>query len=294
MYKKIAVIGLGLIGGSVAAACRSRNLAEQVVGYSLNDAEQALELGLVDRLAASAQEACVGADVIVFATPPSSIAGLVVQCIAGLASQGFATDVGSTKNQLIQTLENQAGLQKDHPTIDVLTMEKIASFVPAHPIAGGDESGPTAASSHLFEQAKVILTPLQSNEFQTVLEVSKFWRALGASTEEMSGTEHDRTYALVSHLPHWIAFALAHSLAKQSDSRLLKGRSGAGLRDTTRIAGSSPQLWADISMQNREHLLAALDVYQESLNSMRSALQRSDQNAIVELLKQAQDWKLSE
>lgn len=293
MYKKIAVIGLGLIGGSVAAACKSRNLAEQVVGYSLNDAQQALDLGLVHLLASTAKQACLGADVIVFATPPSSIPDLVIECIGGLTAGGFATDVGSTKNQMVHLIEAQIHQQKAKPINDELLINKLKLFVPAHPIAGGDESGPSAASADLFEQAKVILTPLDSNDAKAIHKASLFWRALGAGTEQMSAIEHDRIYALVSHLPHWIAFCLAHSLALQGDGPALKQRSGAGLRDTTRIAGSNPHLWADISMQNKEPLLAALDGFQASLDAMRAALENGEQTEIVELLSLAQRWKRS-
>jgi prephenate dehydrogenase len=293
MYKKIAVIGLGLIGGSVAAACKFRNLAQQVVGYSLTDAQQALDLGLVHSLALTAKQACLDADVIVFATPPSSIPNLVVECIGGLAAGGFATDVGSTKNQMVTSLENQINQLKDKTIDGTFLIEKLKLFVPAHPIAGGDESGPSAASAGLFEQAKVVLTPLGLNDAKTIQKAALFWQALGASTEQMSAKEHDRIYALVSHLPHWIAFSLAHSLALQSDGLALKQRSGAGLRDTTRIAGSSPHLWADISMQNREQLLAALDSYQASFEAMRAALESGDQTQMIELLIVAQRWKRS-
>jgi prephenate dehydrogenase len=293
MYKKIAVIGLGLIGGSVAAACKSRNLAEQVVGYSLNDAQQALDLGLVHSLASTAKQACLDADVIVFATPPSSISDLVIECIGGLAFNGFATDVGSTKNQMVKVIESQIDQQKSKPITDELLINQLKSFVPAHPIAGGDESGPSAASAQLFEQAKVILTPLGLNDAETIYKASLFWQALGASTEQMSAIDHDRIYALVSHLPHLIAFGLAHSLALQEDGLELKQRSGAGLRDTTRIAGSNPHLWADISIQNKEPLLVALDGFQASLDAMRAALENGDQTQIVKLLSLAQRWKRS-
>jgi prephenate dehydrogenase len=293
MYKKIAVIGLGLIGGSVAAACKSRNLAQQVVGYSLNDAQLALDLGLVHSLASTAKQACFEADVIVFATPPSSIPDLVIDCIGGLAFNGFATDVGSTKNQMVTSIESQINRLENKTIDDALLIDKLKSFVPAHPIAGGDESGPSAASAGLFEQAKVVLTPLGLNDAKTIQKASLFWQALGASTEQMSAVEHDRIYALVSHLPHWIAFSLAHSLALQGDGLALKQRSGAGLRDTTRIAGSSPHLWADIAMQNKDQLLAALDSYQTSLDALRAALENGDHLQMVELLSLAQRWKRS-
>jgi prephenate dehydrogenase len=293
MFKKIAVIGLGLIGGSVAAACKSRNLADQVVGYSLHDAQQAFDLGLVHSLASTAKAACLDADVIVFATPPSSIPDLVMDCIDGLAPEGFATDVGSTKNQIVNLIENQIFLQRAKSIPSESFIKKLNSFVPAHPIAGGDESGPKAASAHLFDRAKVVLTPLNSNDSQIIQKANRFWQSLGASTEQMSGVEHDRTYALVSHLPHWVAFTLAHSLASQNDGLKLKKHSGAGLRDTTRIAGSNPDLWADISLENKEQLLIALESFQSSFDLLRTALERSDQAAIVELLNQAQRWKRS-
>jgi prephenate dehydrogenase len=293
MYKKIAVIGLGLIGGSVAAACKSKKLAAQVVGYSLNDAQQALDLGLVDSLALSAKEACLDADIIVFATPPSSIPDLVMDCIGGLAHGGIATDVGSTKNQIIQLIETQIVEQKAKVKPNDLLITKMSCFVPAHPIAGGDESGPGAASAQLFAQAKVVITPLSLNDPQTIQKVSLFWQTLGAVTEQMSGKEHDRTYALVSHLPHWVAFSLAHSLSLEADALELKRRSGAGLRDTTRIAGSSPDLWADIALQNKEQLITALDRFQASFYLLRRALENDDQAQIVSLLSQAQSWKRS-
>ncbi len=291
MFKKIAVIGLGLIGGSVAAACKKHSLAQHIVGYSIADADMARRLGLVDDLATSAAEACLNADLVVFATPPSTIATLATECVHYLAEGGVATDVGSTKYQMVLQFEEQIAQCLSGDAAAKKLALKLSSFVPAHPIAGGDESGPGAANAQLFCDAKVILTPLTTNSAKAVEKIDRFWCALGAQTEQMSAQAHDRAYALVSHLPHWVAFALAHSIAQHDDAHQLKSRSGAGLRDTTRIAGSSPELWADIGLQNKDQLMLALENYQDSFGQLRNALANSNREQLVALMSKAQKWK---
>ena len=280
---RVAIIGLGLIGGSIGAGLKQSGFSGEIVGYAPHHGPQALSLGLIDRFTSTAQEAVQDADLVVIATPPSFIALTIGLTASHLKETAVLTDVGSTKSSIIEgvraTLNNSnlGGL--------------MARFVPGHPIAGSEENGPVAANPGQFCDATVILTPIEQTLPSSIAKVQQFWSLLGARTQFMTPADHDRRYALVSHLPHWAAFALAHALATQIDAGHLLAASGAGLKDTTRIAGSAPQLWADIFSQNKSAILASIALYQRSLDAMKNDVIADDYAALAEKLSTASKWR---
>jgi prephenate dehydrogenase len=277
MFNSIAVLGLGLIGGSIASAVLQKGVAQRVIGYDPFAGERALALHLVSELAHSPQEAVQEADLVVFAVPPSKTIALIETCWPHVKSQALLTDAASTKGAIS----------------DYALAHQLKHFVPAHPIAGSERSGPEAAQPKLLNGAKVVLCPLSINSAEVVDKVGQFWSALGARLQLMHAEEHDRTYALVSHLPHWVAFALAHCLSSQGDADQLRQLSGAGLKDTTRIAASSAALWADISQQNKKELLDAIADFQGSMTALQQALETDNIPALESLMQQAKAWRES-
>ena len=280
---RVAIIGLGLIGGSIGSGLKQSGFVGEIVGYAPHHGPQALSLGLIDRFTVTAQEAVVDADLVVIATPPSLIVETISLLACSLKDSAVVTDVGSTKASIVQAVSvalnnsNYGGL--------------IARFVPGHPIAGSEENGPVAANPALFCGATVILTPIEQTLPWAIAKVQQLWSVLGARTQLMTPADHDRRYALVSHLPHWAAFALAHALATQADANHLLAASGAGLKDTTRIAGSTPQLWVDIFSQNKTAILASIASYQRSLDAMKHDVMEDDYAALADKLRTASEWR---
>jgi prephenate dehydrogenase len=276
---RVAILGLGLIGGSIGAAIKQRGLASRVIGYSPHHGSDALAHGLIDELALSNEHACKDADLVVIAVPPSAIAPTLIQIGSALLPTAVVTDTGSTKSKLMAQAQVALG-------------SAYARFIPGHPIAGSEQSGPFAANAQLFNLARVILTPdPKFADPKCVQTVQNFWTSIGASTQILDAQVHDRQYALVSHLPHWVSYALAATLAHQTDASQLAQAGGAGLRDTTRIAGSSGALWVDISEQNREPLLAAITQFQGELAALKLALQVGDSQTLVALFNDASMWR---
>jgi prephenate dehydrogenase len=278
--KRLCVVGVGLLGGSVALAARRANLAESVIGFSPSSGARAKALGLIDDSADTIEAAVDGADAIVLAAPPSAIARFVAEPPSTLGAVAWITDVASTKGRIADLcLQANTTLQ--------------ARFVPAHPIAGSHEVGPEAARVDLFEGSRVVVTPVATNAVEAIEGVNHFWQALGASTLVMEAHEHDRRYALVSHLPHVISFALARVLAQQPDAALLAEIGGGSLRDLTRIAASDPALWTDISRENQPALKEALVMMRQALAEAELALDAGDWSALKAQFAQGQHWKLS-
>ncbi len=276
---RVAILGLGLIGGSIGAAIKQRGLASHVIGYSPHHGSDALAHGLIDELALSNEHACKDADLVVVAVPPSAIAPTLKQIRSTLSPTAIVTDTGSTKSAIMVQAQVALG-------------SAYARFVPGHPIAGSEQSGPLAANARLFETARVILTPDKKlADLHCVQAVQDFWTALGARTYILDARVHDRQYAWVSHLPHWVSYALAATLAHQNDAAQLAQAGGAGLRDTTRIAGSSPALWVDIGEQNREPLLAAITEFQAELEAIKTALAAGDTQTLSALFSDAARWR---
>jgi len=271
-FERLAVLGLGLLGGSVAAAAKERGLAREVVGAARRSAplERALAAGIVDSVTTPAQ-AVLGADLVVLGTPVGSMNQVVSNVAAGLSSGCLVTDVGSVKGSVIETIP---GLLPDG-----------VEFVGSHPMAGSHLRGPDHARADLFEGATCVVTPRAGQDEAAVERVEAFWRDLGARVERRSPAIHDEEVAWVSHLPHLVAFAFADSLNAAPDR---VGRlAGGGFRDFTRIAQSDAELWGEILSLNGKALSGPLNHFSASLAKLARALEEGDDESLEKLLNQA-------
>jgi prephenate dehydrogenase len=272
---KIAVVGVGLIGGSFALALKQARVASQVVGVGRNAAnlKVALERGIIDSTAPDAAAAARDADLVLVATP---VAQFPAVFSALKDAKGLITDGGSTKRDVIAAARKALG-------------KGIARFVPAHPIAGAEKSGAGAASAELFRGKRVVLTPLPENSKQNILKVEQAWKACGARVSRMDPEEHDAVLATVSHLPHVLAYALVHGITKRNNADQLFSFAAGGFRDFTRIASSHPEMWRDICVANRDRLLQELKAYANDLGSIRKLIQKSDGEGLEKLFAAARD-----
>lgn len=259
--KKIVICGVGLIGGSFALALRRAGLAEKIVGMgrSRESLQQAIALGLIDEAPESWAAALEHASLVLLACPVGQTGEVLAQIAPHLAPTTIVTDAGSTKGDVVEAIYRHLPNHLSH-------------VIPGHPIAGAENSGPAAARADLFDGRRVVLTPLPENNTASARLVTELWTACGASVSEMHPQEHDRTFAAVSHLPHLLAYALVHDLAKRPNAEQLFDFAAGGFRDFTRIAGSHPEMWRDICMANRQPLLAELDQYLSELAYLRSLL----------------------
>jgi prephenate dehydrogenase len=273
---KLALIGCGLLGGSVAAAWRRAGRIAEVVGYDRDAARvgQGLAQGIADHAAASAAEAIRGADVIVLATPVGAMADLFGDVARHARADAVITDVGSTKLGVIDQARAALGAG-------------FGRFVPAHPIAGGALPGIENASADLFAERWVVITPQPDTDGDALQWVEDSWRASGATVERMAAPEHDRIFAAVSHLPHVLAFALVDLIAAQSDGARKLQFAGAGFRDFTRIAASDPVMWRDIALANGHALGAELAAFRGQLDLVQAAVDGGDAEVLRRLFERA-------
>lgn len=290
----LVVVGTGFMGASVAAAAKQRGVADCVIGIDPQCAQIAQSMGLVDTVAASVSDLprvlsevtagkhqCVIA--VVVASPVKTY-GQVFSQLAALAKtmsagQSFAwiTDIGSTK----------AGVVKAAPNLGALA----SAFVSSHPMAGSEKQGPADARADLFQSARVLISRLADSSDAAVAEIEAFWIALGGQPSPLPIEDHDELLSAISHLPHVLAFSLAGALSGSPLAGAAQALHGGGLRDTTRIAASSAELWADIFLDNRECLLAAWADWSLHLKVMHQALEKADRETLVGLLAQASHWR---
>mgnify|MGYP000843943758 FL=1 len=266
---KLVICGVGLIGGSFALALRQAGLVERVVGIGRRPEPLAAarELGIIDELAVDWADALAGAELVLLAMPVGQMDAVAAAIAPHLQEGTIVTDAGSTKRDVIEAIYRHLGLQ-------------LASVVPAHPIAGAEKSGPTAARADLYRDRKVVVTPLPENNPAAVARVRELWAACGAVLHEMSPQDHDRVFAAVSHLPHLLAFGLVHDLAGRANAEQLFSYAASGFRDFTRVAGSHPEMWRDICIANRQSLLAELDAYLTELAYLRALLAEANGPAL--------------
>ena len=277
IFDKLAIFGVGLIGGSAALAMKQAGQTGKIVGVGRNGESlaQAIQLGVIDE-AASAEDAVKDADLVLLATPVGHFS-TIMQCILPhLAPQAVITDAGSTKGDVVAAARSHL-------------QDRLRRFVPAHPIAGAEKSGVTAARAGLFLDKDVVLTPLQETDDAALRKADAFWQGCGARISHMSAETHDEIFAAVSHLPHLLAFALVADIAKRANAKQLFSFAAGGFRDFSRIAGSSPEMWRDISLANRNALMAELDAYQAQLAELRGMIERNDGPALETLFSQARE-----
>ena len=268
---KVVIFGVGLIGGSFALALRKANAVSEVVGFGRRTAtlEQAKQLGILDRIGTDLAE-LGDADIVLLATPVGQMAELMARIAPHLGAHTLVTDGGSTKSDVVAAAYVNLG-------------DKISQFIPAHPIAGAEKTGPDAALADLYQGKKVVLTPLSENSAESVARVRKAWELCGAVVSELTPQQHDEVFAAVSHLPHLLSFALVHDLAQRDNRDLLLSFAASGFRDFTRIAASSPEMWRDICMANRDALLDELGLYIEELGMLHEALAEADADKLEEV-----------
>lgn len=264
MINKLCIVGVGLIGGSLARALRVAGQAREIVGYGRrpNVLQRAVELGVIDHAEVTLAAAVQGADVVVLAVPVGTMTDIFAQ-LGRLGFEGVITDVGSTKGSVVAAARTALGARFSH-------------FVPGHPIAGTEQSGVEASQANLFRGRRVILTPSSETSAQALGQVRALWQATGAEIGEMSAEEHDRILAASSHLPHMLAYLLMDLLVRRDDHRTVFSTSAGGLRDVTRIAASDPVMWRDICLSNREALLAVLTQYRDEFGALMAAIEHGD------------------
>ncbi len=281
---KIVIFGVGLIGGSFALAMRKAGAAREVVGFGRSRAtlEEARRLGILDRIGEAEAREVGDADLVLLATPVAQMGEILARIAPHLGAQTLVMDGGSTKGDVVAAA--RAGLGS-----------RLAQFIPAHPIAGAEHSGPAAARADLYQDKKVVLTPMPENSRGSVARVRKAWEACGAVVSELTPQQHDEVFAAVSHLPHLLSFALVHDLAQRKDRDLLLSFAASGFRDFTRIAASSPEMWRDICLANREALLREVKQYADELHVLYRALESGDADKLEQIFSEAQkvraNWK---
>ena len=280
---KVIIFGAGLIGGSFALALRKANAVGEVVGFGRSAATlaQAKQLGILDRIGTDLDE-LVDADLVLLATPVGQMAELMARIAPHLGLHTLVTDGGSTKSDVVAAARANLG-------------NKLSQFIPAHPIAGAEKTGPDAALADLYQGKKVVLTPLPENSAASVARVRKAWELCGAVVSELTSQQHDEIFAAVSHLPHLLSFALVHDLAQRDNRDLLLSFAASGFRDFTRIAASSPEMWRDISLANRDALMREVKQYADELYVVYQALENNDAAKLEEIFRLSSEvrgsWK---
>lgn len=279
--ERLALIGVGLIGGSLARALKRAGACGEIVGASREEAElkQALALGFIDRYQVEAAAAVTGADMVVVATPVGAMRQVFASIAGHLAADAVITDVGSAKASVIADARATLG-------------GAFARFVPGHPIAGTEKSGVEAGLADLYAGQRVTLTPVAETDTTALARVRAMWVAAGAVVEEMTAELHDEILARTSHLPHMAAFALVDLLAGADGGEQMLRFAGGGFRDLTRVASSSPRMWRDIALANRQALVQAMDAYGLRWQALREAIAAGDGEALERIFaraKQARD-----
>lgn len=277
-FRKVVIFGVGLIGGSFSLALRKAGAVTEVVGFgrsaaTLNEAKQ---LGILDRIGEDVAREVCDADIVLVATPVAQMADIFKRIVPYLGANTLVTDGGSTKGDVVAAARANLG-------------SKLPQFIPAHPIAGGEKSGASAALADLYQGKRVVLTPLHENSKDAVARIRKAWEICGANVSELTAEQHDTVFAAVSHLPHLLSFALVHDLAKRDNKDQLLSFAASGFRDFTRIAASSPEMWRDICMANRDALMVELQQYAAELYVLHQALESNDAAKLEEIFSLARE-----
>lgn len=276
IIKRLAILGVGLIGGSLALGLRRADICHTIVGYgrSRDRLLHAKELGVIDEFTLSAQEAVRGADVVVIATPLASYENLFSEIASSIASDTVITDVGSAKQCTVDAARANLGIN-------------FPNFVPGHPIAGKEKSGVDAATADLFEDHLVILTPLGDTSIKAMTVVTQMWEAVLADVTTLQVEHHDAVLAATSHLPHMLAYALVDCLTSMQKKEDVFQFAAGGFRDFSRIASSNPQMWHDICFSNRKSLLKVLESFEDHLLTLKQAIENGESEKVLEIFSRA-------
>ena len=285
MSARLALIGVGLIGGSYALALKQAGKLGSVVGCGRSRAnlDWGLAHGVLDAIADSPSQAVRGADIVMLAVPAGQVESVLAGIAADVPAHALLTDAASTKQNVVAAARAHLG-------------PHLPRFVPGHPIAGTENSGAAAARADLYQGRRVVLTPLPETESAALHEVRALWQACGARVAEMEAAEHDAVFAAVSHLPHLLSYAYMDMIAARADSALCLDYAASGFRDFTRIAASSPEMWRDIALANRTALLSEFGRFEEHWRTLRDALEKGDGTALEMIFARARntrkDWSL--
>ncbi len=275
-FAHIAVLGVGLIGGSLARALKRANEQVTITGYGDREdsLRRAVELGVIDRYLLDLRQAVAAADAVVLAAPPAAVPPLLRRLAGALQPHCVVTDVASVKSPVVAAARAALG-------------EHFPMFVPAHPIAGTEKNGVEASFAQLFEQRTVILTPAAETSPAARDGVAAMWRSTGAAVVELTAEHHDQVLAATSHLPHVLAYALVDCLARMQDRKEIFAYAAGGFADFTRIASSSPEMWRDVCLANPAPILAALDDFEQHLQEVRSAVAAHDGPRLLTIFSRA-------
>ncbi len=285
MFEQLGLIGCGLMGGSFALALKKAGLVQRVVGYSKSPStlRRARELGVIDVEAPSALLAVSGADIVLLAVPVAATEDTFKAIRHLVSDTALVMDVGSTKSDVVAAARRSF-------------RERLAGFVPAHPIAGKETAGVDHADAQLYQGCQVVLTPLESTAPTQVERANQVWTALGARVRRMDPDAHDAAYATVSHLPHLLAFAAINAIQAQPQAQEFLSLAGPGFRDFTRIAASDPSVWRDILIANQAQVLEQSQHFRAALDVLEQTLREGDPLALQKLIRQASDvrsaWSL--
>lgn len=277
MIDRLCIIGVGLIGGSLALALKDAGYCKSVVGVGRSQAnlDLALELGVIDEATQDAATGVADADMVMLSVPVGATGAVCTQIKESLSSTAILTDAGSVKGSVVEQVREAFG-----GTLP-------AQFVAGHPIAGTEKSGAGAAFSTLYKGRRVLLTPTDKTASDAVNKVRAMWERAGALVEVMGVDHHDRVLAATSHLPHMLAFGLVDSLAKQERSEEIFRYAAGGFRDFTRIASSDPTMWRDICIHNRDAILSALQAYEQDLREIHDAIRDADEQSLQTIFSRA-------
>ena len=283
-FNKVLIVGVGLIGGSLGLALKKAKMADRIlgVGRSKSNLDEALQLGAIDEVVSLAQGAAQ-ADLIVVCVPVAQTEEILKQIKPHLKPDAIVTDVGSTKMDVIMAAKNAL-------------LDDVIQFVPAHPIAGSAKHGASASQVDLYVNRQVIICPLQENNTQRVEAIEAMWRGVGANLFKMSAVQHDAVFAAVSHLPHVLSYALMLQVANAEDAPTKFRHAGAGFRDFTRIAASSPEMWRDICLANKSAVLKEIDQYLNIVKHLQTLIQEGNGEQLEKLFSKASEsrnnWEL--
>jgi prephenate dehydrogenase len=276
MIERLAIIGVGMIGASLALALKQARAVNHVVGCSRNqlNLQKGVDLGVIDSYTTSIAEAASSADVVVLATPLGAMKQVFEQIADIVSEHTVITDTGSAKGYVIKAAQTVLG-------------DKISQFVPGHPIAGAEKSGIEAGLADLYQNRRVILTPLESTDPEAVAKIEDMWQACGASIEYLGVDHHDKVLAATSHLPHMLAYGLVNYLSSLNDHDEIFKYAAGGFRDFTRIASSDPVMWRDVCISNGEALLTLIEGYKNELDQVSVAIRDGDRDRLLELFGKA-------
>jgi len=276
MFNRVAIIGVGLIGGSMARAMKKHGLCREIVGYTRRetDVKKAVSLGVIDSYESTVQAAVKNADLVIIAVPMGAFESMFRQMLGGLNPDTIITDVGSAKTSVIEMAAQ-------------VFSELPPGLVPAHPIAGTEKSGVEASFDSLFENRCTIVTPTEKSSGHALRAVTELWQAIGAEVVQMTPEHHDTVLAATSHLPHVLAFSLVDTLSQlQEHSEIFRFAAG-GFRDFTRIASSDPTMWRDICLHNKDAILGVLKQYEQQIKQLEAAIAEQDGIEIEKIFTRA-------